>query len=151
MLSELGVLNPHLLISCGGVSVLCRVVTTGQSPGITEAVVGVLLRLLSHPELRNNVSLLCLAAPYCELETIGVDRSKEDWDQKFAASKYALLSVLRSFPGILHFCHPNENSGLKAITNILYVEQLQVSFCCLKATHVIFFYVFSVHIRHIKL
>ncbi|KAJ8687622.1 hypothetical protein QAD02_023416 [Eretmocerus hayati] len=136
-LCELGVLNSNLLISCGGAGVLCRAATTGQSALITEAVVGVLLRLLSSPETRGSVSLLSLAAPYCELETAATtatiktsagtnERSKEDWEQKFAASKHALLSVLRSYSGVIHFCHPNENSGLKAICDILYVEQLEV-------------------------
>lgn len=127
VLCELCVLNPGVLINSGGVGALARATTIGQSPAITEAVVGVLLRLLSNPETRSSVSLLCLAAPYCELESIGLERSKEDWDQRFAASKYALLSVLRSYPGVIHFCHPHENSGLKAISDILYVEQLEVS------------------------
>ncbi|XP_014226936.1 rapamycin-insensitive companion of mTOR [Trichogramma pretiosum] len=123
---ELGVLNPYVFINCGGVSALARASTTGLSPAISEASIGVLLRLLGDPETRSDISLLCLAAPYCELESIGLDSTKEDWDQRFAASKYALLSVLRSYSGLLHFCHPHENSGLKAIADILYVEQLQV-------------------------
>ena len=126
VLCELGVLNPSVLINCGGVGTLARATTTGQSPTITEAVVGVLLRLLSNPETRSNVSLLCLAAPYCELESIRLEHSKEDWDQRFAASKHALLSVLRSYSGVIHFCHPHESSGLKAISDILYVDSLEV-------------------------
>lgn len=126
VLCELGVLNSSLLVNCGGVGALARATTTGQSPNITEAIVGVLLRLLSNPETRSNVSLLCLAAPYTELESIGLERSKEDWDQRFAASKHALISVLRSYAGVIHFCHPNESSGIKAMSDILYVEELGV-------------------------
>jgi rapamycin-insensitive companion of mTOR len=126
VLCELGVLNSSVLISCGGIGALARATTTGQSPAITEAVVGVLLRLLANPETRSSVSLLCLAAPYCELESVNLERPKKEWDQRFASSKHALLSVLRSYSGLLHFCHPNENSGLKAISDILYVEQLEV-------------------------
>lgn len=125
-LCELGVLNSNLLISCGGVGALTRAAMTGQSPAITESVVGVLLKLLGNPETRNGVSLLCLAAPYCELHSSGVERTKEEREQRFAASKLALLSVLRSYTGIIHFCHPNDSSGLKAIAGILYVEQLEV-------------------------
>lgn len=127
VLSELGVLNPGILISCGGVGVLARATTSGQSPAITESVIGVLLRLLANPETRSSVSLLCLAAPYCDLESIGLEHSKEDWDQRFAASKHALLSVLRSYSGVIHFCHPNEKSGFKAIVEILYVVQIHVT------------------------
>ncbi|XP_015189227.1 PREDICTED: rapamycin-insensitive companion of mTOR [Polistes dominula] len=125
-LCELGVLNSNLLISCGGVSALARAAMTGQSPSIVESVVGVLLKLLNNPDTRGSVSLLCFAAPYCELHSSSSERTKEERDQKFAASKMALLSILRSYPGVLHFCCPTNNSGLKAIADILYVEQLEV-------------------------
>lgn len=125
-LCELGVLNSNLLISCGGVGALTRAAMTGQSPAITESVVGVLLKLLGNPETRNGVSLLCLAAPYCELHSTSIERIKTERGQRFTGSKLALLSVLRSYTGIIHFCHPNDSSGLKAIAGILYVEQLEV-------------------------
>lgn len=124
-LCELGVLNSNLLISCGGISALARAAMTGQSPAIIESVVGVLLRLLNTPDTRNSVSLLCFAAPYCELHSATIDRTKEERD-RFAASKLALLSILRSYSGVLHFCRPDDNSGLKAISDVLYVEQLEV-------------------------
>ncbi|XP_076753596.1 rapamycin-insensitive companion of Tor isoform X1 [Xylocopa sonorina] len=124
-LCELGVLNSNLLISCGGVGALARAVMTGQSPTITEAVVGVLLKLLNTPDTRNSVSLLCFAAPYCELHSASIDRTKEE-KERFVASKLALLSILRSYSGVLHFCRPDDNSGLKAIADMLYVEQLEV-------------------------
>ncbi|XP_020282297.1 rapamycin-insensitive companion of mTOR isoform X2 [Pseudomyrmex gracilis] len=125
-LCELGVLNSNLLISCGGVGTLARAAMSGQSTAAVEAVVGVLLRLLNSPDTRNSVSLLCFAAPYCELHSSSMERTKEEREQKFAASKLALLSILRSYSGVLHFCRPDNNSGLKAIADILYVEQLEV-------------------------
>lgn len=125
-LCELGVLNSNLLISCGGVGVLARAAMTGQSAVVVESVVGVLLKLLSNPDTRGSVSLLCFAAPYCELHSSNVERTKEEREQRFAASKLALLSILRSYPGVIHFCQPDNNSGLKAIADILYVEQLEV-------------------------
>ncbi|XP_011330376.1 rapamycin-insensitive companion of mTOR isoform X2 [Ooceraea biroi] len=125
-LCELGVLNSNLLISCGGVGALSRAAMTGQSATTVESIVGVLLRLLNNPDTRNSVSLLCFAAPYCELHSLSMERTKEERERRFAASKLALLSILRSYPGILHFCRPDNNSGLKAIADILYVEQLEV-------------------------
>ena len=125
-LCELGVLNSNLLINCGGVAALARAAMTGQSPSIIESTVGVLLKLLTSPETRCHVSLFCLATPYCELHSPSFERTSEDREQKYAASKHALLSVLRSYPGLIHFCHPNDASGLKAIVDILYVEQLEV-------------------------
>ncbi|XP_076278672.1 rapamycin-insensitive companion of Tor isoform X2 [Lasioglossum baleicum] len=124
-LCELGVLNSSLLISCGGIGALGRAAMTGQSPAIIESVVGVLLKLLNTPETRSSVSLLCFAAPYCELHSLNIDGTKEE-RERFAASKLALLSILRSYSGVLHFCRPDDNSGLKAIADILYVEQLEV-------------------------
>ena len=125
-LCELGVLNSNLLINCGGVATLTRAAMTSQSPTIIESVVGVLLKLLTSPETRSYVSLYSLATPYCELHSPGSNTTNDDGEQKFTASKYALLSVLRSYPGVLHFCHPNDTSGLKAIVDILYVEQLDI-------------------------
>lgn len=125
-LCELGVLNANLLINCGGVATLARAAMTGQSSTIIESVVGVLLKLLTSPETRSHVSLLSLATPYCELHSPCSEKTKDDGEQKFTASKHALLSVLRSYPGVLHFCHPNDTSGLRAIVDILYVEQLEV-------------------------
>ncbi|XP_014479539.1 PREDICTED: rapamycin-insensitive companion of mTOR [Dinoponera quadriceps] len=125
-LCELGVLNSSLLISCGGVGALARAAMTGQSAVVVESIVGVLLRLLNNPETRGSVSLLCFAAPYCELHSSSVERTKEEREQRFAASKLALLSILRSYPGVIHFCRPDNDSGLKAIADILYVEQLEV-------------------------
>ncbi|XP_076687227.1 rapamycin-insensitive companion of Tor [Andrena cerasifolii] len=124
-LCELGVLNSNVLISCGGIGTLARAAMTGQSPAIIESVVGVLLKLLNTPDTRSSVSLLCFAAPYCELHSLSMDRTKED-RERFAASKLALLSILRSYSGVLHFCRPDDNSGLKAIADILYVDQLEV-------------------------
>ncbi|XP_003700779.2 rapamycin-insensitive companion of Tor isoform X1 [Megachile rotundata] len=124
-LCELGILNSNLLISCGGVGALARAAMTGQSPTVIESIVGVLLKLLNTPDTRTSVSLLCFAAPYCELHSSSIDRTKEE-RERFAASKLALLSILRSYSGVLHFCRPDDNSGLKAIADILYVEQLEV-------------------------
>lgn len=125
-LCELGVLNSNLLISCGGVGALARAAMTEQSAVVVESIVGVLLRLLNNPETRSSVSLLCFAAPYCELHSSNIERTKEEREQIFAASKLALLSILRSYPGVIHFCQPDNNSGLKAIADILYVEQLEM-------------------------
>ncbi|XP_011297847.1 rapamycin-insensitive companion of mTOR [Fopius arisanus] len=125
-LCELGVLNSSLLISCGGVASLIRSATTGLSPSMVESVIGVLLHLLRNPETRRCVSLLSLAAPYCEIHSSLNDRSRDSRESIFSASKIALLSVLRSYAGVLNFCNPHDNSGLKAIADILYVEQLEV-------------------------
>lgn len=68
ILCEIGVLNPVLMIMCGGVNAITRTVLECHSPRIAESLCGVLLHLLEWPHTRNisGVRLDCLAAPYCD-------------------------------------------------------------------------------------
>jgi rapamycin-insensitive companion of mTOR len=129
-LSELGVLNPTLLIICNGVAVITRNVLECDSPRIAESLVGVLLYLLEFPQTRSiaGIRLDCLAAPYCDFSyRLGImDKNKDARDLRFKCSRLSLLSVLRSWNGTLEFCNPNKASGLKAIIDILYLNQLEV-------------------------
>ncbi|XP_058831401.1 rapamycin-insensitive companion of mTOR [Topomyia yanbarensis] len=129
-LCELGVLNPKLLIVCGGVSVITRNVLECHSPRIAESLCGVLLHLLEWPKNRHiaGVRLDCLAAPYCDFSyRLGImDKNKDARDLRFTCSRLALLSVLRSWVGTIEFCNPAKPSGLKAIIDILYLNQLEV-------------------------
>lgn len=67
-LAEFAVLNPALLIVCGGVTSITRNVLECHNPRIAESLCGVLLYLLEWPQTRNicGVRLDCLAAPYCD-------------------------------------------------------------------------------------
>lgn len=127
---ELGVLNPTLLIISNGVAIITRNVLECDSPRIAESLVGVLLHLLEYPQTRSiaGVRLDCLAAPYCDFTyRLGImDKNKDARDLRFKCSRLALLSVLRSWAGTLEFCDPNKASGLKAIIDILYLNQLEV-------------------------
>ncbi|XP_063704935.1 rapamycin-insensitive companion of mTOR isoform X2 [Culicoides brevitarsis] len=123
-LCEIGVLNPNLLIMCGGVSAIRRNVLETHSPRIAESLCGVLLHLLEYPCTRNlaGVRLECLAAPYCDITY----KKQNAGDLRFTSSRIALLSVLKSFAGIIEFCNPNNTSGLKAIIEVLYLNQDEV-------------------------
>lgn len=68
ILSECGVLNPIVLITCGGVSALTRNIVECCIPRISESMCGVLLHLLEWPVTRKlaEVNLNCLGAPYCD-------------------------------------------------------------------------------------
>lgn len=129
-LCELGVLHPTLLIHCNGVAVITRNVLECDSPRIAESLVGVLLHLMEYPQTRciANVRLDCLAAPYCDFTyRLGImDKNKDARDLRFKCARLALLSVLRSWNGTLEFCNPNKASGLKAIIDVLYLNQLEV-------------------------
>lgn len=127
---EIGVLNPKLLILSGGVGAITRNVLECHSPRIAESLCGVLLHLLEWPHTRNiaGVRLDCLAAPYCDFTyRLGImDKNKHARDLRFTCSRLALLSVLRSWAGTIEFCNPNKASGLKAIVDVLYLNQVEV-------------------------
>ena len=127
---EVGVLNPLLLIECGGVGVITRSVLECHSPRIAESLCGVLLYLLEWPQTRDiaGVRLDCFAAPYCDFTyRIGIlDRNKDARDLRFTCSRLALLSVLRSWAGTIEFCDPHRPSGLRAFIDILYLNQLEI-------------------------
>lgn len=44
---------------------------------------------------------------------------------RFRWAHVTLLSTLRSWPGVLHFCHPLKD-GLRSIVSTLYLNQLDV-------------------------
>ncbi|XP_021912957.1 rapamycin-insensitive companion of mTOR isoform X2 [Zootermopsis nevadensis] len=126
-LAEICVLNPDSFISCGGVSAVIRNLLDCQMPRIAESLCGVLLFLLNSPATRSQagICLQSLAAPYCDFH-LNSDRNRDEREVQFHCSRLVLLSVLRSWPGILHFCHPANSSGLRSLVNILYLKQLEV-------------------------
>ncbi|XP_017150826.1 rapamycin-insensitive companion of mTOR [Drosophila miranda] len=129
-LAEIAVLNPALLIVCGGVTSITRNVLECHNPRIAESLCGVLLYLLEWPQTRNmcGVRLDCLAAPYCDFTyRLGImDKNKDARELRYTSCRLALLSVLRSWTGTLEFCDPSKPSGLQAIVDALYLNQVEV-------------------------
>ncbi|XP_073832423.1 rapamycin-insensitive companion of Tor isoform X2 [Musca autumnalis] len=129
-LCEFAVLNPTLLICCGGVTSITRNVVECHNPRIAESLSGVLLYLLEWPHTRNisGVRLDCLAAPYCDFTyRLGImDKNKDAHELRYTSCRLALLSVLRSWTGTIEFCDPSKPSGLKAIVDALYLNQIEV-------------------------
>ncbi|KAG8226637.1 hypothetical protein J437_LFUL005288 [Ladona fulva] len=131
-LAEICVLNPTAFVNCGGVGTLGRNLLECGAPRVSECLAGCLLYLLDKPETRReaNVCLHTLAAPYCDFHyrhTGGApDKNREDREMRFNCSRLALLSVLRSWPGVLQFCCPSNMSGLRSIVEILYLRQLDI-------------------------
>lgn len=54
---------------------------------------------------------------------------RDERELRFNCSRLVMLSLLSSWPGILHFCSPQDNSGFKAIVEVLYLNQLEVRVC----------------------
>ncbi|XP_067642123.1 rapamycin-insensitive companion of mTOR isoform X3 [Eurosta solidaginis] len=139
-LCEFAVLNPALLIVCGGVTAITRNILECRNPRIGESLCGALLFLLEWPQTRNisGVRLDCLAAPYCDFTyPLGImDKNnlicisficlRDARELRYTSCRLALLSVLRSWTGTIEFCNPSKPSGLKAIVDTLYLNQTEV-------------------------
>ncbi|KAL4710437.1 hypothetical protein ACJJTC_008839 [Scirpophaga incertulas] len=129
-LAEICVLNPELFISCGGVTAVTRQLAECATPRMAEALCGVLLHTLNDPISRFSarIDLTCLSAPYCDFHfrPAGTDSSRDEREMRFTCSRLALLCVLRSWPGLLHFCHPCSSGGLHALVAALYLPRLEV-------------------------
>ncbi|KAJ2946926.1 hypothetical protein O0L34_g16268 [Tuta absoluta] len=129
-LAEICVLNPDLFITCGGVSAVTRQLAECATPRMAEALCGVLLHTLNSPTSRRTarVDLTGLSAPYCDFHVRppGTDTTRDEREMRFTCSRLSLLCVLRSWPGLLHFCHPNSASGLRALVHALYLPRLEV-------------------------
>ncbi|XP_034242434.1 rapamycin-insensitive companion of mTOR [Thrips palmi] len=135
VLSEICVLNPFLFIKCGGITSLVRNILDCGLPKVSESLVGCLLYLLDRPETRAaaRIDLQCFAEPYCDFyfskgtaDKAKSDKEIRERDLRLYSSHVALLSILRSWPGFLHFCNPSENSGLRALVDVLYLKQLEI-------------------------
>uniref|UniRef100_A0A1B6C0I0 Rapamycin-insensitive companion of mTOR domain-containing protein n=1 Tax=Clastoptera arizonana TaxID=38151 RepID=A0A1B6C0I0_9HEMI len=128
VLTEICILNPDLFIACGGVAVVLRNLTSVKSARMAEALIGSLLYLLNKPNtrLKARLNLDCLAAPFTDLHS--VDKFRDTGQSNESRLKWPhviLLSMLRSWPGVLHFCHP-EKEGLRSIVATLYLNQFEV-------------------------
>nr|XP_023027367.1 rapamycin-insensitive companion of mTOR [Leptinotarsa decemlineata] len=130
-LSELGILNTKLFIISGGITAISRNLLECQTPKIAESLCGVLLLLLDKPSTRRYaaVDLHCAAAPFCDFHYKHGAKDKNKRDERelrLNCGRLALLSILRSWSGILHFCSPNDKGGFRAIVEVLYLQQLEV-------------------------
>ncbi|XP_068630282.1 rapamycin-insensitive companion of mTOR [Battus philenor] len=129
-LAEICVLNPDLFISCGGVNAVTRQLAECATPRMAEALCGVLLHTLNEPTSRRaaRIDLTCLNSPYCDFHfrPAGTDTNRDEREMRFTCSRLALLCVLRSWPGLLHFCHPCSKGGLRALVAALYLPRLEV-------------------------
>ncbi|XP_037299313.1 rapamycin-insensitive companion of mTOR isoform X2 [Manduca sexta] len=129
-LAEICVLNPELFAACGGVSAVSRQLAECATPRMAEALCGVLLHALNDPATRRaaRLDLMHLSSPYCDFhfKPAGTETSRDEREMRFTCSRLALLCVLRSWPGVLHFCHPRSSGGLRALVAALYLPRLEV-------------------------
>lgn len=138
VLCEICVLNPSLFIKCGGITPLVRNILDCAQPRVSESLMGCLLYLLDRPETRAaaRLDLQCFAEPFCDFyfrkgtaatsDKAKAEKEIREREMRLYSSHVALLSVLRSWPGFLHFCNPFGNSGLRSLVDVLYLKQLEI-------------------------
>ncbi|XP_045157719.2 rapamycin-insensitive companion of mTOR-like isoform X2 [Mercenaria mercenaria] len=131
---ELTYHNPDLVAHCGGISMLLRkILDCHQYPRINESIVSTILHLVNYPSTRHfvrfNTDLEQLIAPFtdCHFSYTGelTDQTSEDRDARFTASKMAIVTVMRSWPGIVRFCRP-DGTGLQSLVGILYLPFTEI-------------------------
>lgn len=129
-LCEISILNSQKFIETGGVAAITRNLLESQIPKISESLCGILLYLLDKPCTREiaDVDLDSVATPYCDFhyKHDWKDKNRDERDLRFNCSRLAMLTILRSWSGILQFCNPSNKSGLIAIIGILHLNQLEV-------------------------
>ncbi|XP_067137023.1 rapamycin-insensitive companion of mTOR isoform X2 [Centruroides vittatus] len=128
-LSELALLNPESCANSGGLSAILRNVLDNQQPQIDEALIGVILFLLNDPKTRHllgsSITLEQILAPFTDCHfKFSADISdhfiSDDKEARFACSKLAIISILRSWPGLIYLCRP-DHAGLQSLIDMLYL------------------------------
>lgn len=118
-IAEIGLQNPFLASETGCFSALIdSILQTCQPASISEAVLGNLLFMLNEPSLRHllreDQDLQSFIAAFTDCYSSSqssaaatIDHNLETNEQRelrFLASKRALLTILRSWPGLVYFC-----------------------------------------------
>ena len=102
----------------GGIRCFTSAVLDCASPRMQEAMVSCLLYLLNTEERRgtSRLNLRFLVAPYSDFhykhhidigEANNLSVSNDDRELRLLCAKQALLTVLRSWPGLIHFINCN--------------------------------------------
>lgn len=111
--SHLGVLNPSAFVASGGVRCFCSAILDCSSSRMQEAMVASLLFLFDTEKRRElaKLNLRFLIAPYSDFhykhfidtgDANNTYNSTDDRELRLLCAKQALLSVLRSWNGVLH-------------------------------------------------
>lgn len=132
---ELAFVNAEAADRCDAISCILRnVLDCYHYPRINESLVVTILYLLNHPSTRHyikhNTDLEQLIAPFTDCHfKYSADSSEhgtgDDRETRFTASKMALLTVMRSWPGLIRMCRPT-GSGLQSLIGILYIQNNEI-------------------------
>ncbi|XP_050435860.1 rapamycin-insensitive companion of mTOR [Adelges cooleyi] len=124
-LCELCLLNPQAFVAGCGLKALRHVLITSELPlRMSECVLGTLLWMLNNPDTRKLVSFdfSQLASFFTDFNPISKSGEKSSTGE---TAHGTLVSLLRSWIGVLYFCDPsndNSKSGLSSIIRALHVQ-----------------------------
>ena len=154
-ITELTVLNPTSSQSSGALSAIIKsVLQSNQTHNISEALISSVIFLLNSPKtrhlIRSDLDLQHFVAPFTDVHGFGGDfcESQEQRLLRYTASKNAILSILRSWPGLVFMCRvsnqynyvlssfannslANESScdapnGIEALINMLHLPYSEI-------------------------
>ncbi|CAH1775574.1 unnamed protein product [Owenia fusiformis] len=130
-IAELAVRNPTVAAKCGAVKTLLRnVLDHHLHPRICEALLMSVMYLLNHPSHRHfvklDVDLEQLLAPLTDCHyRFSAELSEyskgEDRESRFQACRLALVTIIRSWPGMIRLCRPDA-SGIQSLLGTLYLN-----------------------------
>ncbi|GAB1606230.1 rapamycin-insensitive companion of mTOR-like, partial [Argonauta hians] len=133
---ELAFVNAQAANRCDAISCILRnILDCYHYPRINESLVVTVLYLLNHPNTRHyikhNTDLEQLIAPFTDChfkfsaDTNEHGTTGDEQETRFKASKMALLTVMRSWPGLIRMCRPT-GSGLQSLVGILYIQNTEI-------------------------
>ena len=151
---ELSILHSNLFIKANGISALTHAVLDCSTSRVAESVLGCLAALHNDPETRfkAKIQLGIIVAPFTEFRYVhsahapgailgpgpgpgpggGIEMARdpgEERDFRFQCAETAIISMLRSWPGVLQMTEPGAKNGvshLQALIDILYLENSYV-------------------------
>ena len=151
---ELSILHSELFLKVNGVSALTHALLDCSSSRMIESILGCLTALHNDPEtrLQAQVQLGIIVAPFTEFRYVhsahtpgvvlgpgpgpgpggGYEIGKDQTEERlfrFQCAETAIISMLRSWPGLLQMTEPGAKNGvshLQALIDILYLENSYV-------------------------
>ena len=133
-IAELCLKDPVTAAETGCFSAILDSILTGNQPGnISEALIATLLYALNEPSLRHllreDQDLQHFVASFTDCYSLPthsasatIDHNLESIEQrevKFIASKRAILTVMRSWPGMIYFCRHDSGGRSNGIESII--------------------------------
>ncbi|XP_033125633.1 rapamycin-insensitive companion of mTOR-like [Anneissia japonica] len=126
-LCELAITNTDVFAQAGGIATLIRNILDSQIDRINESVIMTIMHLLNFPHtrchLRSSLDVEQILAPFTDLNykhtgEVSEQQPSEEREAMFKSSRLAIISMLRSWPGMIRLCKP-DCGGLHSLLNIL--------------------------------